>query len=110
MEKFLYFAYNIFIFTPVFAILFKFYKKHITKHLSFILVAIIIGFLYGQVTDSMGIMWQAWIYDPHKTLGFFGLGEDIDTIIFGIGVSSFFAIMVTVFAQKEEKKKSFWKI
>lgn len=87
-----------------------FYRRHIKKQKTLIFLAVCLGILMDIVEDILGIHWQAWIYDTNKSLGIIPPGINIDTLVFGIGVAVTLAIMVSILAEREEKKKPFLRL
>lgn len=106
--KFLYIFYLVlFALLPTF-ILMKVCRKHPQKQLKLVILSIIIITLYFAISDPIGTVWKAWIYDSQRTLGVYITGGAIETILLGVITGVIFGLSIADFAQREEKKKPFW--
>ncbi len=106
--KFLYILYLLlFAFPPAF-LLIKLYKKHIQKQLRLVFLSVIIITLHFTISDPVGTVWKAWIYDTQRNLGIYITGGAIETILLGIVTGVLFGFFIAEFSEREEKKKSFW--
>lgn len=108
MEKFSYLLFILIFSVPSLTFLFLTYKKQILKNMPLLITAIVFSIVYGLIADPVGIVLGAWTYDVHKSLGTTFTGAQIETILLGIAMATFFVIVVIVFAEREEKKKPFW--
>lgn len=108
MERFEYTAFNIlFSLAPAILLFFR-HRKQIKKYRVFVFVAVRIGICWAIAGDVVGAGWGAWEYTPTKVLGV-GLGKGvIETFVWGGILFAIFAAIIIIFAEKEEKKKSFW--
>lgn len=107
MEKFSYAGLLILFLTPVIYILLKKHTKTIKKRKLLLFVMGIYGFL-GFFTFPLAVWWNVWLYNYAKTSNIRIGGELLETFLWTIISCMILAVVVDVFAEKEEKKKPFW--
>lgn len=108
IESYTYLLLNLFfIGIPIFLVTRKYYKKLIKQGKLFFLTLVfaVIGYF---VVDPLATSWGAWNYHFEKTLGILIGTSVIETLMWAVAIAVLFTILVSVLAEKEEKKKPFW--
>lgn len=108
MEKYSYFIVDILFLGPALFYAFLKFRKVVRKNILFIIFSFFFGFFGFWVVDPVAISWGAWGYDVHKTLGvMLPGGSVIEELLWALLVAPLLGILVSVFAEREEKGKSF---
>lgn len=108
MEKLEYSGLLVLFFVPTFWILIKRYGKETKKLTKLILAMAFFGVVGFLITIPLGAYWGAWGYDLQKTWGIHIGADLLETFLWSIAGCIVLAIVVGVFAEREEKKKPFW--
>lgn len=109
MNHFSYLFLDLIIGIPAVIIFFVLHKKQILKNKFFFVTAILGGIIMYFLIDPIGVAWQAWGYHADKILDIYPIGGSVlEELFLSILDVILVSIVVLVFAEREEKKKSFW--
>lgn len=106
MGKYSYLLMNLFLFTPLY--LFLIYKKII--HKSTICLGFVVGAVYFFIVDPFAVVWQAWQFNPSKTLSTFFGPTLVEELIWSILAFGIVATLTRELSNAEEKGISFRKL
>ena len=84
------------------------HRKTAWKYRKLIFWSILISIPASIITDFFGVRGHAWQYSYNKSLQIFIFGSLFELILWGIFFALAIGLIVAVFAEKEEKNKSFW--